>query len=700
MSLRTLHLPITLDTSTDDMVADLYAPALAASVSYDRGVGFFSSGWLRIVAQGMVPFAAHGGRARIITSPILDSDDWNALQTGVQAQVDPLLRRAIVRNLSELESTLAKETLSALAWMVADGVLTFKLALPQHKLAGGDFHDKFGIFTDAAGDQVSFNGSPNESIRGTVNYESNKVFKSWEPAFAPLVAADVRRFDRLWTNQDLNVRVYDLPEAALENIVRLRTQDRPYPAPPWLPSHISEIPYAYKPSHPSLPPQLALHPYQDEAIDAWFVHECRGLLEMATGTGKTITALAASVRLFEREGRLAVVIAVPYQHLVDQWQTEAVTFGYRPILAYQNKSSWLDELNHGVIEFNGGYRPFISVITTHTTFINPDFQSAIARLAGPGLLIADEVHHLGAERSRQNYPDQIPFRLALSATPDRWFDDDGTAALRAFFGETVFAFSLEQAIGVSLTPYYYYPHLVSLTDDEMDEYEKLSIRIARLLGQGKPGSQGSEKPDALKLLLIKRALLLNTAANKLPALAALLDAEKAMEHTLFYCAPGQIDDVMQLVGWEKGILVNQFTAEESTGDRQQLLADFASGTLQALAAMKCLDEGVDVPSTRTAYFLASSGNPREFIQRRGRILRKAPGKEYSIIHDLIAIPPNDLDRESTTFQAERSIVRRELQRFTEFANPALNKHQALDVIWEIAEHYGLLDLSGGASSLG
>ena len=262
----------------------------------------------------------------------------------------------------------------------------------------------------------------------------------------------------------------------------------------------------------------------------------------------------------------------------------------------------------------------------------------------------------------------------------------GTAALRAYFGETVFAFTLEQAIGVSLTPYYYYPHLVPLTDEEMEEYEALSVKIARLVNQ-----EEVEKQEALKMLLIKRARLLNTAVNKLTTLSNLIDQESYIEHTLFYCAPGQIDDVMRLVGWEKGILIDRFTAEEDAKERQRLLRDFANGNLQALAAMKCLDEGVDVPSTRTAYFLASSSNPREFIQRRGRILRQFPGKEYSIIHDLIAVPPATLDQTAPTFQAERNIMRRELARFKEFAHPAKNKHQALEVIWNLAKHYGLLD---------
>ena len=686
MSLKSLQLPLTIDTSSADMTADFYAPALSVSIGYDRGVGFFSSGWLRLAAQGMAQFAANGGRARIITSPILNEADWEALQQGTEAQVNPILRQALARNLADLEKTLEEDTLSALAWMVADEILTFKLALPQNKLDGGDFHDKFGVFTDAEGNQVSFSGSPNESVRGMTNYESIKSFKSWEPAFAPRVAADAARFARLWENEDRNVRVYDLPDAAREGILRLRRGERPYPAPPWMPATIRDFPPGYKPTRPAIPAHVTLRGYQEEAIAAWFEHNCKGLLEMATGTGKTITALAASARLYEREERLAVIIAVPYQHLVDQWQEEAKAFGYRPILAYQSKSRWLDGLNHAVVEFNGRYRPFISVITTHATFISPDFQAAIARLQAPTLLIADEAHHLGAERSRQNYPQHIPYRLALSATPDRWFDDMGTAALRAYFGETVFAFTLEQAIGVSLTPYYYYPHLVPLTDEEMEEYEALSVKIARLVNQ-----EEVEKQEALKMLLIKRARLLNTAVNKLTTLSNLIDQESYIEHTLFYCAPGQIDDVMRLVGWEKGILIDRFTAEEDAKERQRLLRDFANGNLQALAAMKCLDEGVDVPSTRTAYFLASSSNPREFIQRRGRILRQFPGKEYSIIHDLIAVPPATLDQTAPTFQAERNIMRRELARFKEFAHPAKNKHQALEVIWNLAKHYGLLD---------
>ncbi len=685
-----LILPPVLNTSSANLITDFFEPVLAKAVKYNRGVGYFSSGWLRMAARGMVRFAANGGQAQWITSPILAAKDWEALVLGDAARTDRVLLDGLRSNIQNLEIALERDTLSALAWMVADQILNFKIALPQNKLIGGDFHVKFGVFTDEVGNSVSFDGSYNDSIQGLRNYEQFKVFCSWkDESLLHYIQADIESFERIWNNQDANVRVFELPEAAREQILRLRTEERPYPEPEWVRERrLRETGAKYKRPQPAIPEHILLRGYQEKAIEAWFKHDCRGLFEMATGTGKTITALAASVRLHEMQNQLAVIIAVPYQHLVDQWKDEARSFGYRPLLAYRSKKRWLDALNNEILEFNAGHRPFISVITTHSTFISREFQATIARLKGNLLLIADEAHHLGAERSRQNYPRHVHFRLALSATPDRWFDDVGTTALRDYFGETVFSFPLEKAIGVSLTNYYYHPHLVPLSDMEMEAYEKLTVKIARMMGR-----EDDDGQEILKHLLIKRANLLNKTENKLEALSKLVDQQDEVSHALFYCAPGQIDDVLHLLGWEKGIPVHRFTAEENNDERQRLLTDFASGALQGLVAMKCLDEGVDVPATETAFFLASSSNPREFIQRRGRILRKSPGKEYSVIHDLIAVPPTvwNTQRDSPSFEVERSIMRRELQRFKEFANPALNKHKALDVIWDIASRYGLLD---------
>lgn len=262
-----LNLPSVLDSSTADLVADFYRPAMASAVQYDRGVGYFSSGWLRLVAQGMNQFAANGGRARILTSPILDEADWQALQTGDAARTDPILYAALTKSIADLAQHLEADTRSALAWMVADGILTFKLALPQNKLAGGDFHDKIGIFTDVEGNQLAFNGSPNESIQGTVNSESLTLFPSWkEAALRPYIQGIIAYFERLWQNQNANVRVFDLPEAAREQILKLRVGARPYPEPEWVKlQRIKEGTITYQTARPHIPPQITLRPYQEEA---------------------------------------------------------------------------------------------------------------------------------------------------------------------------------------------------------------------------------------------------------------------------------------------------------------------------------------------------------------------------------------------------------------------------------------------------
>jgi superfamily II DNA or RNA helicase len=678
-----------LDTSSNDLIQDFFIPALQRSDKYERGVGYFSSSWLRITSLGMVQFAKNGGKARWVTSPILDERDWEALVTGDQARNDILLYSVLKQNINDLKASLEQETLSALAWMVADGVLDFKLALPRNKLERGDFHDKFGVFSDTEGNQISFNGSYNDSVHGTRNYESIKVFCSWDSAFAPFVKADAARFESLWNNLDANVKVYDLPSASRDEIVDLRQHERPYPAPHWVTPHNTPG----KPTTPKIPFDVTIRDYQEEAIQSWFSSGCVGLFEMATGTGKTITSLAASIKIYEQQNRIALVVACPYQHLVDQWVDEARRFGYSPIHAYKSKTSWLDEVHEKIISFNNNDIDNICIITTHATFSTTHFRDTLNRINGPALLIADEAHHLNSERQKAFFPETIQYRLALSATPDRWFSDDSTNPLRDYFGETVYSLPLQKAIeGGFLTPYYYYPSLVELTDSEMVEYSDLTTKIGVLMSH----TRNPSNEDYLQHLLIKRSQLLNTAVNKLDAISELVDKNPNITHALFYCAPGQIDEVVELLGWKKRMRVHRFTAEEDTVTRQNLLDDFISEKLQALVAMRCLDEGVDVPSTRTAYILASSSNPREFIQRRGRILRKFPGKSEAVIYDLIAIPPAKSEFDEISEKSEKSLLRRELKRFAEFANTALNTQSAYKVIWGLAQEYGIYDFGGSS----
>lgn len=683
MPISDLHLSPYLDSSSSDLIADFFVPLLANSVRYDRGVGYFSSGWLRIAATGMVKFATNGGHARWVTSPILSNADWEALKLGDSAKTDSFLYSILEKNITDLSSSLERDTLSALAWLVADEVLEFKLALPRNKLSRGEFHDKFGIFTDANGDQVSFNGSYNDSIQGTLNYESIKIFCSWISQFSSLVESDRERFEKLWGNQDPNVQVFDLPSAAKEKIVTLRFDERPYQRSPLIelltPDH----------KNPQLPLGVSLRDYQLEAVASWFNNDYRGILEMATGTGKTMTSLAAVTRFFSKNNRFVMVIVVPYKHLVEQWSEEAEKFGFRPVRVAEAAREWEPELSRQVQAFRLGVINHISLVATNSALETGSLSVILSDIWKETLFIVDEVHHAGAPGMLKSLPSETPWRLGLSATPIRHYDELGSESLINYFGEIIFEFGLDKAIGKYLTPYYYYPIPVEMTDEEFEKY----CQLTRQLGKYIHSSEG-EMPDIAKKIAIKRARVLNNSVSKLEWVKDNVQKYQKLSYTLFYVGEFLFNPVKQLLGVEKRLRIHEFTQRQNNAERQEILDLFGKGELQALVAMKCLDEGVDVPPTREAYFLASSGNPREFIQRRGRVLRLFPGKEHAIIRDLVSIPPMDfieMGNSHPDFPAVRSSFSREYKRVKEFAALALNHYQALDQMFDIAQKLNIPD---------
>lgn len=460
--------------------------------------------------------------------------------------------------------------------------------------------------------------------------------------------------------------------------------------------------------------------YQKQAVEAWVSSGGQGILNMATGTGKTITSLLAANRLYELQGSLPMIIAVPYQHLVDQWAEDVEQFGGSPVKAYKSRSKWESKLVTQLTEHNVGSRDVVTVITTHTTFSSDHFQDIISRLDGAEtMLIADEVHHLGADYLRTKLPDQIRARLGLSATPSRWYDDKGTESLFQYFGGgVVFEYDLADAIEHGhLSEYYYIPHIVELTEEEAETYTALSKKIGKLASRvsGDIGDADLQSNERLQQLLFKRARLIGSAENKLHVLQNLIEQESEIDHTLVYCGDGkvetdsvsddvirQVDAAVKLLGNRLGLYVHRFTAREGQETRQRLLSEFERGSLQALVAIRCLDEGVDVPATKRAYFLASSSNPRQFIQRRGRILRTHPNKKYSVIHDFIVSPPDTVRpdaKEPTQFNLERKLLKKEFQRLTTFAEAARNHPDTAPhhipttpgSIQELRESFNLLD---------
>ncbi len=436
------------------------------------------------------------------------------------------------------------------------------------------------------------------------------------------------------------------------------------------------------------------------AIKNWFANNGRGSLKMATGSGKTITALSIITHLYQKAGLKTAVVLCPYKHLVDQWAKEARNFHFNPLIVHTSRTMWSEDLNRKLLALQDDKDQVLLVLTTNRSFADEFFQRKLAHFPKNSLLVADEAHNLGARDLRTKLPDSIRWRLALSATPERWFDDEGTDAIFQYFGDVLEPeFTLEDALKCgALAPYRYYPILVELTDEEQDEYLSLSEKIARVFSK-----DGFDKENKLlSALLLKRARLMSSAENKLPLLKTLMEGKTDSKHWLFYCGDGRVEDpssqdemrqiesVCRILGRELRMKVASFTAETPRETRQEISDKLDSGALQGLVAIRCLDEGVDIPSTERAVILASSTNPRQFIQRRGRVLRKPTkdSKKVAEIYDMITIPPLD----AVVTDSERSMLRKELVRFAEFAKLALNAGEARKVILELQKKYDLMDI--------
>jgi DNA phosphorothioation system restriction enzyme len=468
------------------------------------------------------------------------------------------------------------------------------------------------------------------------------------------------------------------------------------------------------PGCPQIPISLQLRTYQRQAIANWFANNGRGTLKMATGSGKTITALAIVCELYKQINLQVLLIVCPYRHLVTQWQRECQKFNLKPILAFETARNWQNELSTQLYNINSGSQQFLTLITTNSSFISESLRSQLKYLPERTLIIGDEAHNLGATKLEESLPRTVGLRLALSATPERYFDEDGTRSLFEYFGEVLQPeFTLKDAINQgALVHYLYYPILVELTESESLTYSKITHKIGKILSyKGRENidfgnlEKTEETGEDITYLLMQRARLIGAAENKLPALRELMKNRHETTHTLFYCGDGsvessvsptqnqsnlhQLKQVARILGTELNYRISTYTAQTSLQEREDLRKQFESGELQGLVAIRCLDEGIDIPAIQTAVILASSSNPRQFIQRRGRILRPHPGKERATIFDMIVLPP-DLDRK--TLDVEKNLLKKELRRFVEFADLADNSGEARMKLFDLQKRYGLMDI--------
>lgn len=701
-ALRTLNaVRAVYDVPTDDIASELLIPGMRVSRLVRIMVGFFNSRSFAQLAPGLAAFIdGTNAPLQLLLSPNLSDEDRDAINRALidpgEVALDAFTR--LFEGARVSESSIAAHAADCLAYLVASGRLLLRFVLMKQGL----FHPKVWLF-EADGDVLAVHGSNNLTEAGLLyNGEIVSVDQPWKDGEAAETRVNglIRMFEDYWDNK----RTHSItvgPRAGLI-LARAGMTDRPTTDDFWRAWHDD----SKRGLAPPLPEKAALwtgvtlsttqllripaglewesgpFAHQGTAVHTWEHNARRGILAIATGGGKTTSALICATRLQnEKDGPLLVLVLVPSDPLLDQWSSETERFGLRPhVLSRLPASERIPHL-HGVVTglMHGVMRTEV-LISSNQLFVSSEplrafFQDLPKEIST--LLIADEVHNLGTRSFLSNLPVTVPYRLGLSATPIRQYDADGTTELFAFFGTTIFEFDLGKAIEAGcLTPYSYHLHEIRLTGEEMDLWQEITERLRRHgFGANDEGQTGG-LDSAVQRLLERRRAILENAEAKLAVLKNLLVSTQpaSINRTLIYTSAKsdplgrgrQITLVNRMLN-ELGIISHQLTYSETGGPRaRQILTDFSAGLYQSLTCMKVLDEGVDVPATSTAYLLASSTVRREWVQRRGRVLRKAPGKHLARLHDFFVVPPNPNERDG------RTIIRSELARADEFCRLAEN----------------------------
>ncbi len=679
MSFENLVLKSAYDSDEDNILDDFYIPLISMTMRYDRLAGYFSSTVLAMTAKGMANFIRNNGKMRLVTCVQLTEQDRKAIESGL-AEPEEAISKIMMTGL-DLADQIQRDHVAALAWMIAQKNLEIKIAVPVKEdgvfvteMLDKDsvFHQKVGILQDANHNVVTFSGSVNETKKAWIgNIEEFKVFCSWKSGQSEYASTDAKKFEKFWYGLSKNTKVFDLPTAIREHLLSN--------APKSIDEAVAKI------THKITPPTL--RDYQKEAVDRWLENNRRGIFEMATGTGKTHTAISCIQKINAEQERNLVVITCPYRHLIVQWTEELQKWGMDDVVRADSANlSWKQDIGEMISHLNDGIIDNGIIVTTHDTFSRELFIDIIRHLKVRSFLVADEVHNLGAEKRSEGLLDAYTLRLGLSATPERYLDDVGTQKIFDYFDRVVYKFDLDRAIRDNhLTHYKLFPHIVYMTDDESEQYYDFSKQLAIERSKKEPDF------DRIRKLNIQRSKIIKVAKNKIDKfeeiLRNMLEDNNGLDHCLVYCAHNnQLDDVAAILHKMK-IIFHRFTMRETPEDRKKLLLEFNDGTKDVLIAIKCLDEGVDVPSTHTAIILASSHNPREFIQRRGRLLRVYLGKKYATIHDLIVLPKNLSSQVPT--ESEKSAILGELGRLQEFADSSDNPEISRNLIQTLMNRYGL-----------
>lgn len=662
---------------------ELFTPIAKKSSAINCMTGYFTSGVLSELAHSLICFLSNpNNKIQFIVSPNFSSQDLTAIKKAIDSEEN--LIPILFPNFEITENSLKSRALEALSFLIATKKLTLKIAIQENGL----FHTKCWLFETNQG-VVAIHGSINATQAAiSSNFEQLAVNKSWESSTSEGVVNKISQiFKQIWEDNYEGLKTISLNKATVNYLVQVYEQLNHNEDLNFLLINGLEETINFENVSVSVPQCLKVpnwlnyttgdFSHQGQAVSAWLENNGKGILAIATGGGKTLTALVAATILLSNENSLLIVIAVPTIALLNQWSEDVISFNVQPLNAQEKPSSQLgQEINNCVRRLRLGASKCEVIIITHETLKSDRFIRLIekAQVNNPIMLIGDEVHNLGSVGFQNVAPDFFKYRLGLSATLERQFDDIGTQFLLDYFGKIVFEFTLENAIGICLVPFDYHVHQVTLDEQEEIEWAELTHSIKKL-SYASELPDGTEAKERWKTLCLKRRRIVESAAGKVSVLASILPEKAVVKRTLIFCTdkyPEQIQKVNNLLN-NKHINFHQITAEETANKKKLavLIRGFDTGELQVLTSKRVLDEGFNIPQTETAFLLASNTVKRQWIQRLGRVLRKSEKthKAKAIIHDFVVIPSLtnggiDLDL--------KSLIRGELSRVQFFDSLCLN----------------------------
>lgn len=708
MSFKSLDIKPSYESGIGDIVQDFYEPVLTEAISYDRISGFFTSTSLAVAARGMCNFIKNGGMMRLITSPILSSDDIEVIEQLIEKK-DYINSKDLGLDLDSLEDAFISDHVKAFGWLLSTGKIDIRLAIllgddnkpitKEKVLSAGLFHQKIGILTDIEGNNISFSGSINETASAwTKNDEEFKVFKEWDES-SSYYNEDRERFNILWDGKKRNVVIVDLPHAVKNELIEY-SKDFDV-------ERISAKQYVERKRKQASPFELdgiSLFYYQKEALDKWKKSGFSMLFEMATGTGKTRTAIAGFNYVRHKHTKTITVVACPQNALAKQWkENEVANFNLnfdKEVIIDGTVSNWKSLLKDICLENGAGFADHCVIYTTHDTASSDSFISILSNNRSPRSVltfVGDEVHWLGARTLRKALLPFYEYRIGLSATPSRWFDDTGTRLLEDYFGNNHYEFTMKDALAEInpttgkhfLVDYMYLVSRISLNEDEGKKYAELTEKISKLY---RMKDIDTEAAETYERLLQKRAEIIKNAENKYFVLSEILDnliKDRQLENLIIFVSPQQKTKVLEILE-DKGVIHHQLTQEEGNmpkkefgglTERQYIIKLFKDMKYQALVAIKCLDEGIDIPSACRGILMASSTNPREYVQRIGRIIRQDKDKKLAYLYDICVESSGSLIEELQDLDAR--IRANERKRLQEIAENAINSVDALQIILKL-----------------